>query len=119
MIDLIGEKEDGKMFMRQKNEKIELFLTSCIECAVRIAAFRDEDERMHSAYITWLSQHSHLYQNSWRGRLKLAYLALRGKNISDIDLNTTEDILAFDRAWQNIVGWFKEENGKNIASESE
>ena len=100
----------------KERQKTELFLTSCLGCAVRIVAFRNEDERMHSAYITWLSRHSHLYQNSLRGRLRLAWLALRGKNIEDIVLDTTGDILAFDRAWQNIVGWFREENAKNIAS---
>ena len=91
-------------------EKIELFLTSCIGCAVRIVAFKDEDERMDSAYITWLSKHSHLYQNSWRGRLRLAWIALRGKPIEDISLNMTSDIEAFDKAWQTIVSWLKEKS---------
>ena len=85
--------------------KTELIETSCLGCVIRIIAFRDEDERMNSAHITWLSDHSHLYQNSWKGRLSLAWMALRGKPIEDIDLDTTTDIAAFDKAWRGIVDW--------------
>ena len=94
-----------------ERQKTELFLTSCIGCAVRIVAFRDdEDEEMHSVYITWLSEHSHLYQDSWRRRLRLAWQALRGKPIGEIDLDTTGDVVAFDRAWRSIFDWVGERN---------
>ncbi len=89
-------------------EKVELVPTSCLGCAIRIVAFKDEERLMYnSAYIMWLSNHSHLYYKSWRGRLRLAWRALRGKDIEDINLDTMEDVEAFDAAWRRIVEWLR------------
>lgn len=93
---------------KRSREKIEVFLTSCLGCAVRIIAFKDNDERLNSAYITWLSDHSHLYQSSWRGRLRFAWLALRGKPISDIWLDIMEDVEKFNAAWRATYEWLKQ-----------
>jgi hypothetical protein len=93
-----------------------LLPSSCLGCALRLVAFRgrtivDESEpEWSSLYITELSDHSHLYRNSWRGRLKFAWDALRGKPQSDIGCETLDEIKALHEAIGQIIEFVEKPN---------
>ncbi len=86
-----------------------LVKTSCLGCAISIVAFKRGDTTWDdSVYISMLSDHSHLYHNSWRGRLHFAWQALKGNSLKDISLDLPEDIEAFKKAMDEVYAWLKE-----------
>lgn len=82
--------------------------TSCLGCAISITAFKRGDVIWDdSIHISALSGHSHLYYNSWRGRLHFAWEALKGNYLDDIDLNLPEDIETFKKTMDEVYLWLE------------
>jgi hypothetical protein len=81
-----------------------LLPTSCLGCAIRLVAFPDKEQpEFASLYITTLSDHVHLWQNSWRGRLHLAKRALSGKPPEDIACETITEMKALHKAIGELI----------------
>jgi len=95
-----------------------LVKTSCLGCAVSIVAFKRGDVIWDaSIYINMLSQHAHLYYNSWRGRIHFAWQALKGNHLEDISLDLPEDIQAFKEAMDEVYLWLKRGDRKQRIKE--
>lgn len=94
---------------QSEQEKVILISTSCLGCAIQLVAFKDEDRRGDSCYITTLSNHIYEWRTSWRGRLHFAWMVLRGKWPGEIELNTAEDVEKFKRGFDEIYEWLKKE----------
>lgn len=81
-----------------------LLPTSCLGCALRLVAFRDkETPAWSSLYIYELSNHVHLWHNSWRGRLYLAKRALQGKPPEDIGCESLDEMKALHKAIGELI----------------
>ena len=95
--------------MKNNDMKQWLIPTSCLGCAINIVAFKRDDGTIwdDSVYIKMLSDHSHLYFNMWRTRLRFAWKALRGNYLEDISLDLPEDIEAFKKAMDEVHEWLK------------
>lgn len=90
-------------------KKVEFVETCCLGCAIRIVAFKNKkDSRDSSIYLTLLSDHMHVWVNSWRGRLKLAWWALKGKEVGDIELGWLDDIEEFKEKFDEVYKWIKD-----------
>lgn len=86
-------------------EKTILLTTSCIGCALRLVAFRDKNNPAWSSlYIYSLSNHSHLYLNSWRGRIRNAWRILRrGALPEDIGCESLDEATALHKAIGEMI----------------
>lgn len=92
--------------------------TSCLGCAISITAFKRGDTIWDdSIYICTLSDHTHLYYNSWRGRLRLAWRALKGDYPQDIGLDLPEDIAAFRKAMDEVYVWLNTDRHEKITDQ--
>ncbi len=87
------------------NEKRVIIPTTCLECAIQIVAFREDDSRMNSIHITSLSSSYHMYNRTFIGRLRNAWNALKANPMADIDLMVNDDIASFRNAMSEIYVW--------------
>ena len=83
--------------------------SSCLGCVIRLAVFKREVplDVDNSIYISTLSDHVHLYRNSWRGRLRFAWRALKGDMPEDICLEMTEDVEEFKKTFDEAYDYLK------------
>lgn len=95
------------------DEKRIIIPTTCLECAIQIVAFREDDPRMNSIHITSLSSSYHWYNRTFIGRLRNVWNALKGNPVSDIDLMVNDDIAAFRTALSDIYTWLYDKNRKS------
>lgn len=84
--------------------------TTCLECVIQVVAFKDEDPRMNSIHISALSSSYHMYNRTWKGRLRNAWFALKANPNPDIDLMTNEDIAEFRNVMSEIYTWLYDKN---------
>jgi hypothetical protein len=90
---------------KDDTEREWLVKSSCLGCCIHIIAFKRHHVEDVSVYLTLLSDHAHLYRNSWRGRLRFAWQALRGNIPSHIDLETFRDLEYFKIAMDEAYRW--------------
>lgn len=95
-------------------------VTECSDCLVGLTGIPEEPGKQGgwagTIYLNELSGHSRDYELSWRGRLRYAWLALRGHPVTSVSLDspvtverlkTVLDAMAF-RVWPAGSMWRKE-----------
>jgi hypothetical protein len=98
--------------------KTELVETICLGCVIRLVAFRHQKHpEWSSMHISTLSNHTHTWHRSLRGRLYFAWKALKGEVPADIDLEGVEDIDKFKAAFDRLYRHIKESNVSTNESE--
>lgn len=95
-------------WFQQQSPKYKAFIrrilvTSCPECFTEISGWKKETED-DSAFLTIsvISVHDALWHKSLKGRLKTAWIALKGDPAADISFDTQNEVDAFCAHLQEV-----------------